>query len=223
MDEWNLVDNSRFMAERIPGAGAGRATGCTTFVGLTSTTRIVELPSREFLCQVRTSGPGSRPISTGVLATVLFTDIVGRRRRPSSSAIANRTNSSSGTTGSYRSRSYARLRGREVDTAGDGFFATFDGPAAAILRLRDRRSVASSASTSAPACTRARWSWPKTSLAASPSTSAPAFPARAEPGEVLVSNTVKDLVAGSGIEFDERGTAELKGVPGEWRLYAVRS
>jgi class 3 adenylate cyclase len=47
--------------------------------------------------------------------------------------------------------------------------------------------------------------------------------ARAEPGEVLVSNTVKDLVAGSGIEFDERGTAELKGVPGEWRLYAVRS
>jgi class 3 adenylate cyclase len=47
--------------------------------------------------------------------------------------------------------------------------------------------------------------------------------ARAEPGEVLVSNTVKDLVAGSGIEFDERGTAELKGVPGEWRLYAVRN
>jgi class 3 adenylate cyclase len=45
--------------------------------------------------------------------------------------------------------------------------------------------------------------------------------AQAQPGEVLVSQTVKDLVAGSGIEFDERGAAELKGVPGEWRLYAV--
>ena len=47
--------------------------------------------------------------------------------------------------------------------------------------------------------------------------------AHAAPGEVLVSSTVKDLVAGSGIEFEERGTAELKGVPGEWRLYAVSS
>ena len=46
--------------------------------------------------------------------------------------------------------------------------------------------------------------------------------ARAEAGEVLVSSTVKDLVVGSGIEFDDRGATELKGVPGEWRLYAVR-
>ncbi len=45
--------------------------------------------------------------------------------------------------------------------------------------------------------------------------------AEAAPGEVLVSSTVKDLVAGSGLEFDERGAHELKGVPGEWRLYAV--
>ena len=63
-------------------------------------------------------------------------------------------------------------------------------------------------------------SWTRRS-AGSPSTSAPRVAAQAHPGEVLVSSTVKDLVAGSGILFQDRGEHELKGIPGEWRLYAV--
>ena len=98
----------------------------------------------------------------------------------------------------------------------------FDGPARAVrAALAPATPCVRSASRSVPACTPARWSSWETSRQASPSTPAPAWPAAAEPGEVLVSSTVKDLVAGSGLEFEERGEHELKGVPGTWRLYAV--
>jgi class 3 adenylate cyclase len=111
----------------------------------------------------------------------------------------------------------------EIDTAGDGFFATFDGPARAIRCARsivenvrgvglDVRSglhtgeceLSTGSVRGIAVHTGARVA----SIAA--------------PGEVLVSNTVKDLVAGSGIEFTDRGEHELKGIPGEWRLYAAK-
>ncbi len=121
-------------------------------------------------------------------------------------------------------RSSSAISGREVDTAGDGFFATFDGPAraircaSAIRRRRSRRS----GSRSAPGvhtgeCELTR----RQDRRVRGAHRAPGLRRWPAPGEVLVSHTVKDLVAGSGLEFEDRGAHELKGVPGEWRLYAV--
>ena len=112
--------------------------------------------------------------------------------------------------------------GKEIDTAGDGFFATFDGPARAIHCAR----AISESIRDLDLEIRAGLHTGEVELAEDrPRGIAVHIGARvaahAAPGEVLVSNTVKDLVAGS-IEFDDRGTAELKGVPGEWRLFAVR-
>jgi len=113
--------------------------------------------------------------------------------------------------------------GKEIDTAGDGFFATFDGPARAIHCAR----AISESIRDLDLEIRAGLHTGEVELAEDrPRGIAVHIGARvaahAAPGEVLVSNTVKDLVAGSGIEFDDRGTAELKGVPVEWRLFAVR-
>ena len=121
-------------------------------------------------------------------------------------------------------RELERFRGREIDTAGDGFLATFDGPARADpLRHRDRDArAASSASRSARGCTPA-------SASSDGKIARHRRPHRrpggglAGSGEVLVSSTVKDLVAGSGLEFEDRGVHGLKGVPGEWRLFAAHS
>ena len=109
------------------------------------------------------------------------------------------------------------------DTAGDGFFASFDGPARAVrcaCAIRD--AVRGLGSRFEPACTRvsaksppARWQGIAVHVGAR-------VAAIAEAGEVRVSSTVKDLVAGSGLEFDDLGRHELKGIPGEWQLYAVR-
>jgi class 3 adenylate cyclase len=121
-------------------------------------------------------------------------------------------------------RELSRFRGRELDTAGDGFFAVFDGPARAIscaraivgalgeLGLEIRAGV----HTGECELHDGKVAGIAVSMGARVSAAAGA-------GEVLVSGTVKDLVAGSGIEFTDRGSHELKGVPGEWRLYAVQS
>ena len=113
-------------------------------------------------------------------------------------------------------------RGEEVDTAGDGVFATFDGPGRAIecacairedlrgLGLEVRAGIHTGECEVADGKVAGLAVHVGSRLAA-----------RARPGEVLVSGTVKDLVAGSGLEFDDRGEHELKGVPGAWRLYAV--
>jgi class 3 adenylate cyclase len=119
-------------------------------------------------------------------------------------------------------RQLARYRGREVDTAGDGFFATFDGPARAIRcacavteALRELGiEVRAGPHTGECELLDEKVAGIAVSIGAR-------VAARAEPGEVLVSSTVKDLVAGSGIGFADRGRGELKGVPGEWQLYAV--
>ena len=120
-------------------------------------------------------------------------------------------------------RELARFRGREVDTAGDGFFATFDGPARAIrcaCAIVDGVHELGLEVRAGPAHGRVRARWTARSRG-SPCTPARASLPRRGAGEVLVSSTVKDLVAGSGIAFEDRGAHELKGIPGEWRLYAV--
>ena len=119
-------------------------------------------------------------------------------------------------------RELTRFRGEEKDTAGDGFFATFDGPARAI---RCAQSVAEQvrdlglelrAGLHTGEC-----ELHDDKVAGIAVSIGARVAGLAQPGEVLVSSTVKDLVAGSGIDFRDRGEHELKGVPGAWKLYAV--
>ena len=116
----------------------------------------------------------------------------------------------------------ARFRGDEIDTAGDGVFASFDGPARAIGCACAVRQAVRDLGLEV----RAGVHTGECELDGDkPRGIAVHIGARvageAQPGEVLVSSTVKDLVAGSGLEFEDRGVRDLKGVPGEWRLYAV--
>ena len=158
-----------------------------------------------------------------VLATVLFTDVVGSTEHAVDLGdqawreLAERHHAL------VRSQ-LARFRGEEVDTAGDGFFATFDGPARAIrcaCAIRDGlRSVGLEvrAGLHTGECELIAGKVGGIAVVVGSRVAS-----KAGPGQVLVSSTVKDLVAGSGLEFDDRGVHDLKGVPGEWRLYAVRA
>ena len=156
-----------------------------------------------------------------VLATVLFTDIV--RSTDRARELGDR---------SWRDllerhhtvvrRELERFRGREVDTAGDGFFATFDGPARGI---RCAKAVVE-AVQGMGLDVRAGLHTGEVELAGNAVRGIAVHTGArvasiAGPGEVLVSGTVKDLIAGSGIELLPRGTHQLKGIPGEWRVYAV--
>jgi pimeloyl-ACP methyl ester carboxylesterase len=119
-------------------------------------------------------------------------------------------------------RELLRFRGREIDTAGDGFFATFDGPARAIrcaCAIADEMrelGLPIRAGLHTGECEMADGK-----VAGIAVHTGARVAAQADANEVLVSNTVKDLVAGSGIDFIDRGARELKGIPGEWRLFAV--
>ena len=117
-----------------------------------------------------------------------------------------------------------RFRGRELDTAGDGFFATFDGPIRAIRCAETITRVVRDLGLEV----RAGLHTGECEIVDEKLTGIAAnigarVAAQAVAGEVLVTQTVKDLVAGSDIDFEDRGAAELKGVPGEWRLFAVSS
>jgi class 3 adenylate cyclase len=119
-------------------------------------------------------------------------------------------------------RLLVRYRGRELDTAGDGFFASFDGPARAIrCACAINESVGELGLQVRAGLHTGECEQMNGKVGGIAVHIGARVAAEAGPGEVLVSSTVKDLVAGSGIEFRERGAAELKGVPGEWRLFAV--
>jgi len=166
---------------------------------------------------------GSLPeaVPDTVLATVLFTDLVGSTER--AAGVGDRAWRELLTKhhGVVR-RELARYRGVEVDTAGDGFFATFDGPARAIHAARAVVDEVRSLGLEVRAGVHTGECELHDGKVAGIAVSTGArVAATAQSGEVLVSSTVKDLVAGSGISFDDRGEHELKGVPGAWRLYAV--
>jgi class 3 adenylate cyclase len=217
--EAEFARSGRYLAERIPGA------------------RFVEIPGRDlgpmfgdsdrlfkeleaFLTTITEQARPTLELDR-VLATVLFTDIVDATARAAQ----------------LGDRAWRRLleehhevvrsqlqqfRGREMDTAGDGFFATFDGPARAIrcaCAIRERL-------TELDVQIRAGLHTGECELVDGKASgiavhTGARVASRAEPGQILVSSTVKDLVAGSGLTFDDRGTHELKGVPGDWRLYSV--
>jgi class 3 adenylate cyclase len=156
-----------------------------------------------------------------VLATVLFTDIVSSTAK--AAALGDR--SWADLVGRHHSlvRSQLdRFRGREMDTAGDGFFAAFDGPIRAIrCATTIGRSVLDLGLEVRAGLHTGECEIVGEKLSGLAVNIGARVTAQAQPGEVLVTSTVKDLVAGSGIGFQDRGLHELKGVPGEWRLYAA--
>lgn len=167
-------------------------------------------------------GAGLLGSSARALQTVLFTDIASSTERLV--AIGDQT---------WRellARHHAivreqlrRFQGREIDTAGDGFLATLESPAAAlacagaIIRSVGQLGLAVRAGIHAGECelVDGRVSGITVHTGAR-------ITAAAGPGELLVSSTIKDLVAGSGISFEDRGAHVLRGIPGEWRLFSVR-
>ena len=209
-------EEGRYIAERIPGA---------RFVELAGDDHLPSIRADEIVDEVEEFLTGMRrgPDPGRILATVLFTDIVGSTeravalgdRRWRDLLVAHHT--------AVR-RELERFRGREVDTAGDGFLATFDGPARAI---RCAQSVVTGASELGLEVRAGVHTGECEIVGEKVAGIAVHVGARvaaaAGPGEVLVSGTVKDLVAGSGIEFEDRGERELKGLPERRRLYAVLS
>jgi class 3 adenylate cyclase/pimeloyl-ACP methyl ester carboxylesterase len=166
-------------------------------------------------------GAPQRQIPDTVLSTVLFTDLVGSTERAAELGDRAWRELLERHHGVVR-RELERFRGAELDTAGDGFFASFDGPARAIGCARavveHVRSLGLElrAGIHTGECERVGGK-----LAGLAVNVGARVSAAAGPGEVLVSGTVKDLVAGSGIAFADRGVRELKGIPGEWRIYSV--
>jgi class 3 adenylate cyclase len=119
-------------------------------------------------------------------------------------------------------RELVRFRGREIDTAGDGVFATFDGPARAIRCAGAMgRAVRSLGLELRTGIHTGECELAGDKIAGIAVHVGARVMSHAGPGETLVSSTVRDLVAGSGIEFVDRGAQTLKGVPGEWRLFSV--
>jgi class 3 adenylate cyclase len=113
-------------------------------------------------------------------------------------------------------------QGREIKTTGDGFLATFDGPARGIrCAMQINQAVQALGLEIRAGLHTGECEIRGDDVAGMAVHIGARVGARAQAGEVLVSSTVKDLVVGSGIEFSERGAAELKGVPGEWRLFAA--
>jgi class 3 adenylate cyclase len=208
---------SAYLAEHIPGARHLELPGSENLMWAGDQGRLVD-EVQEFL-----TGAPALPEIERVLATVLFTDIVGstdRARALGDHAWKQLLN-----------RHYAiareqlgRFRGRQIVTTGDGLLATFDGPARAIrcaqaivAALRDLGlDVRAGLHTGEIELDGADIRGIAVHIGARIS-------ALAGAGEVLVSSTVKDLVVGSGIEFDDRGVQTLKGVPDGWHLYAVRT
>jgi class 3 adenylate cyclase len=116
-----------------------------------------------------------------------------------------------------------RFRGRELGTAGDGFLATFDGPARAIACAASIRDQVRRLGLEIRAGLHTgELELDGSEIRGIAVHTGARVAAKAGPGEVLTSSTVRDLVVGSGLEFEDRGAHELKGVPGEWRLFAVR-
>jgi len=209
------VEWSRLMAERIPGAKLIEFPGKDHLWWFGDQDAIVD-EIEEFL-----TGARHAPEPDRVLSTVMFTDIVGSTERAAELGDSD-WRSLLERHDSIVRRELDSHRGREVKATGDGFLATFDGPARGI------RCAGAIADAVRPLGIEIRAGLHTgecevigEDVGGIAVHTGARVSAKAGPGEVLVSQTVKDLVAGSGIEFEDRGTHQLKGVPGEWRLFAV--
>lgn len=207
--------NGRYLADHVPDAEYVELPGADHWLGAGDTDAIVDAIVR-FAVTDWVRPPAD--VSERWLATVLFTDIIGSTEH--AAKLGDRA---------WRDllqkfhaigrRQLDALRGREIDSAGDGLFAIFDGPARAIRCAeaigREAKAIGidvrAGLHTGEVETTGEKVSGLAVHIGAR-------VMALAGAGEVLVSSTVKDLVAGSGIAFEERGAHALKGVPGEWRL-----
>jgi class 3 adenylate cyclase len=208
------VENARFLARTIPGARYVELPGEDHLPWFTPNDTLAEI--REFLTGQREAAATDR-----VLATVMFTDLVGSTARATELGDRRWRELLEQHHAAVR-HELGRFSGRELDTAGDGFFATFDGPARAIRCAQSiveavrplGLEVRAGLHTGEVELLEGKVAGIAVNIGAR-------IAARAAAGEVLVSGTVMDLVAGSGIAFVDRGVTELKGVPGEWRLSLV--
>jgi class 3 adenylate cyclase len=211
------VDAARDMASRIPGARFKEYPGNSHSMMLDDMETVLS-DIQEFIT-------GERPIDSydRILATVLFLDIASSTERAAAvgdTAWRNLLNS-------YYAivrKELARFRGKETNTTGDGFLATFDGPARAVhcalaITLAVRQlGIDVRAGVHTGEC-----ELMGDNVGGIAVHTGARIMAKAEPGSVLVSSTVKDLVSGSGIEFENYGVYQLKGVPGDWGLFVARS
>jgi class 3 adenylate cyclase len=211
------VEGSRFLAEHISGSRHVQFPGVDHLIASGDTAPVLA-EIRRFL---EASASEAEPEPERVLATVLFSDIVGSSEK--AAALGDRA---------WREllerhhelvrRQLVRFRGKEMDTAGDGFFAAFDGPAraircgCAIAEAMPEIGLAVRVGLHTGECELVDGK-----MAGIAVHTGARVAGNAQPGEVLVSSTVKDLVAGSGLLFEDRGPHQLKGIPGEWRLFAV--
>jgi len=156
-----------------------------------------------------------------VLATILFIDVVGSTERVAELGDRRWRELLEQYYGGVRYE-LGQFRGREIDTAGDGFFATFDGPvraircASAIIERVRTLGIEVRAGVHTGECEAVGDKVGGIAVHIGARVAA-----EAGAGTLFVSSTVKDLVAGSGIRFEDRGARILKGIPGEWRLFAV--
>jgi class 3 adenylate cyclase len=209
------VAHARYLAEHIPGARYVELPGVDHIPSVGDQDAILG-EIEEFLTGVRHEREPER-----VLATVLFTDIVGSTERAAELG-DRRWRDLLARHDELVRRQVERHRGRVVKNIGDGVLATFDGPARAIDAARTVRDAVRELGIEVRAglhtgeCEAIGDDVGGVAVHIGARVSA-----QAATGEVLVSSTVKDLVFGSGLEFEDRGEVELKGVPGTWRLYAV--
>jgi class 3 adenylate cyclase len=214
-DVYRNPGHAKYLAAHIPGAKLVELPGMDHLPYVGDSDAILD-EVQEFLTGVRPPPEHDR-----VLATVMFTDIVGSTER--ASALGDRAWKE--VLQRYHAlvrQELARFRGQEIDTAGDGFLATFDGPARAVRCAQAiveavrviGVEVRAGVHTGELELMSERVGGIAVHIGAR-------VTAAAAPSQVLVSGTVKDLVVGSGIEFVDVGTYALKGVPGEWRLFAA--
>jgi len=216
-DPYVRTEHGRYLAEHIPGAVFAELDGDGHILTPSDARQILAL----MIPFLQEAAARKAPEPDKVLATILFSDIVGSTAR--AAELGDRQWRQLLAEHHARVRGQlARFRGVELDTAGDGFFARFDGPARGIrcaVAIRDALrdlglEVRLGLHTGECEALDGKVAGIAVSIGARVS-------ALAAAGEVLVSQTVKDLVAGSGITFEDRGVQQLKGVPGEWRLYSV--
>lgn len=209
------VENARYTAARVSGAHYVELPGANHIPWVGEGEEIAA-EIQEFLTGVREAPEPSR-----VLATVLFTDLVGSTGRAVELGDARWRDLLERHNTAIR-RELERFRGREIDTAGDGFLAAFDGPARAIRCAQAiREAVAGLDLELRAGIHTGECEVIGGKLAGIAVHVGARVASQAQAGEILASSTVKDLVAGSAIRFEERGPTTLEGVPGEWRLFAV--